>query len=196
LNTPNSANVPGSHSGLPKKWPDFGESIDSYRERIYNLHQDRVRQNKNKFGERLILEYGEWKEIFGSEVDANWELNKNKKSPKTILPKEFTPKEPAPKVASTGLTKTQIVLGLVALVAFGVLSIIFPSEDETKVKENKQQEVITMPNAIGMNGRHRAIWICLTEFVKQSTRIRLIYAKPQYVYYQMYLSTVSGIRIL
>ena len=151
MNTPNSANVPGSHSGLPKKWPDFGESIDSYRERIYNLHQERVRQNKNKFGEKLILEYGEWKEIFGSEVDANWELNKDKKSPKTILPKERTPKEPAPKVASTGLTKTQIVIGLVGLVAFGVLSIIFPSEDETKVKENKQQEVITMPNAIGMN---------------------------------------------
>ena len=136
---------------MPKKWPDFGESIDSYRERIYNLHQDRIRQNKNKFGERQLLAYGEWKEIFGSEVDANWELNEDKKPAKTSLPKELTPQERTPQAVKTRLTKTQIVIGVVALVAFGVLSIIFPSEDETKVKENKQQEVITMPNAIGMN---------------------------------------------
>jgi hypothetical protein len=148
-NMADSANVPRSNNGLPKKGPKRGESIQSYRERIYNLYQDQVRKKENGIGKEQILGFGEWKEIFGSEVDANWDLRKNKESLNTNSPKTANRKKRKRKIG--GLSRIQLVILVVVLASIVPLEIMFPSDDETKVEEIKKQSVITMPKAIGMN---------------------------------------------
>ena len=146
-NMPDSTNTPGSYNGLPKKGPKRGESIQSYRERIYNLHQDQVKRNGLLV--ELILEFDEWNKIFGSEVDANWDLSKENESLNTNLPKANNRKKRTRKIG--GLSRIQLVILVVVLASIIPLGIMFPSNDGNKVAEVKKQSVTTMPKAIGMN---------------------------------------------
>lgn len=174
-----SPNDEGSESiGLPKSWPNHGESLEEYRKRIYLLHQEKIRLKKNLNSQVNSYEIGYWLEIFGAEVDANWKLNKGKK-PKTISKAGEQKKTTDPWYFSSGFItflfltvllspavpvlcwlrgpRTAKRMGVVfsktvlTIVIFVGVSFLGSWIEKNKADENENSKENSMPSVVGMN---------------------------------------------
>jgi len=163
---------------VPKTWPEPGESIDKYRSRIYGMHLERFRQKTNLGPKSQPVDFKDWMEEFGSEVDQNWESNKNKKQEKALTEKIKDSSanpwyfsdvflfflfmtvllSPAIPVLSwlrgprTAKHMRVIISKTVLTVAiFTALGIYGNSTDKKNTEANKKSQELIMPDAVGMN---------------------------------------------
>jgi hypothetical protein len=163
---------------VPKTWPEPGESIDKYRSRIYGMHLERFRQQTNLGPKSQPVDFKDWMEVFGSEVDQNWELNKNKKQEKALTEK-IKGSSANPWYFSDGflfflfmtvlLSPAIPVLSwlrgprnakhiwviisktVLTIAIFAAFAIYGNSIDKNKTQSISKSQEMIMPNAVGMN---------------------------------------------
>ena len=69
----------GSKVPIPRDWPNLGETNLEYRKRIWAKHLHRISEKSASGGNGQQLDFARWEIIYSTEVDKNYELNKNRK---------------------------------------------------------------------------------------------------------------------
>ena len=163
---------------IPKTWPEYGESLKAYRSRIYRLHLERIRENQNQNPRVKPYEFDKWIEIFGPEVDANWNTNRDKKTKESTERSKEKKRKDQWYFSSTFLyflfvtvvfspavpvlfwlrgPRTARRMGVVfyksalTVVIFGGLMAFGNWSEKNKANQDKTSKETSMPNLIGMN---------------------------------------------
>lgn len=143
---------------IPKTWPNDGEGLEAYRERIYALHQERIINSQQPNTGNQLLGFEAWLSAFESEVDANWKLNSGKRQLRQSLKKpQSGATSPSIPVLSSlrgpRTTKRLIEHFWVSVLTVGFfigLGLIGNATSKTADDGRQTSNEVLMPNIVGM----------------------------------------------